>query len=150
MNRRSNIRLLRIVLNNVIDTNAGIIIALMDGHRLEDLLPILSLVLLTIPMIRGTQTHLKKGRFLDDTNVIGAVPVLPLIPGDDPVPAAIIVAGVIPGVQAEINQAHKNTAGPVSIAAVVENGRIKIGRLHVKSVNDENTKIESQVGRRKK
>ena len=139
ISRRSNIRLLRIVvLNNVIGISIGTIIVLMDHHRPEDLL-VLGLVLLMTPIIHGTQTHLKKDRF-------------PLIPGHALVPKAAIVAGVAAEVQAKIIQAYKNITSLATAISIAESGSIKIGQPHVMIVNDENTRKrrERRTRRRRK
>jgi hypothetical protein len=143
ISRRSNIRLLRIVVLNVIGICIGTIIVLMDHHRPEDLL-ILGRVLLMIPIIHGTQTHLKKDRF-------------PLIPGHAPVPKAAIVAGVAAEVQATMSiQAYKNITRLATVVSIAENGSIKIGQPRVMIANDENTRkgrerrTRRRVGRRRK
>jgi hypothetical protein len=86
-----------------------------------------------MPMIHGTQTICP--------SVIFAVPDLLPIPGHALVRKAVIVAGVAAEVQAKIIQASKNTVGRVTAVSIVANGSIKIGRLPVNIVNDENTKI---------
>ena len=58
------IRTLRIAVLNV-DMHF-VIPVLIDDHRPEDLLLIPSLMLLTVPMIRGRHTHLSKDRLLFD------------------------------------------------------------------------------------
>ena len=137
MSSQSNIRTLRIAVLNVINKGFGITV-LVDDHRPEDLLLILCLALLTVPMVRGRQTHLKKDRLLDDVcpSAIGAVLFLPqsLFVG----PKAVIVTS---GVQARVVQVQKKTADPATAISIAENGSIEIGRLHLMMiVNDENAK----------
>ena len=100
MSRLSNIRTLRIAVLDVVNVGLDITL-LVDDHRPEDLLLVLCLVLLTLPMVRGRQTHLKKDRLMDDVcpSAIGAV--LLLLLGHPLGPKAVIVA---PGVQARVIQ----------------------------------------------
>lgn len=90
----SNIRTLRIAVLNVINKAFDIAAVLVDDHRPEDLLLVLCLVLLTVAMVRGRQTHLKKDRLMDDMcpSAIGAI-LLRLL-GPLVGPKAVIVASV--------------------------------------------------------